>query len=203
MEAKFILTPEDLMAFEKHQVNFGRKKPFEPPLSFIIVPFGLSLSLFALIVLAQPPAGSFKQLFGLGMVFGLLVASALFMGLKTLSIPSPGKLQEDQHNQWVFAPQRLTIAPEGITIQRTLSTTTHQWPVVWKIESTEDHVFFFDTSTSAIIVPKRAFADKRHFEGFVALARVYQQGLTPDELIGSRRREALTRPTAIFRPHKK
>jgi hypothetical protein len=91
----------------------------------------------------------------------------------------------DKRNQWIFETSRMTISPEGICVASQCKTITLRWSIIWHIGMTRTHAFFFETSTSAYVIPRRAFRENQQFEDFVRLAREYQQGPTATGIITS------------------
>jgi hypothetical protein len=67
----------------------------------------------------------------------------------------------------------LKISPEGISQSSADSAGITMWTAVEKIAVRKDHAFFYLTTLTAYILPRRAFAHDHDFTDFVETAQQY------------------------------
>lgn len=112
----------------------------------------------------------------MGYFVGLLGAGLLFRCRQALMIRSFHKAQcEDPRSEWAFRDVRVVLSSNQLRRVARGATCVYEWSRVWHIDETDKLVSLWVTRDSAIIIPRRAFRDDRHFEEFIALARQYQQ----------------------------
>jgi hypothetical protein len=178
MEVEYSLTVEDFLALQRHRttgpaVNFKRavKGPSWVSLVALVV-------LVALLVLLPESSGWWLVLRRLVLV--LLGTAAGAVAMLTFFASSVRRLVRkeltDGHNAWALATRRFRIGPDGVEIFGPDHQAWQRWPLIWKVDVTPEYVFFFDTSTRAHIVPRRAFADEGQWEKFLMLVRRYRRG---------------------------
>ncbi len=71
--------------------------------------------------------------------------------------------------------RRLTVTPEGVRHVSKVQTLEIKWPGIERLGATKEHAFLFFEETTAIVVPKRAFATGDEFREFVETARQYRE----------------------------
>jgi hypothetical protein len=206
MEVEYSLTPDDLEALQQH---FRGEKPRTQSgirnfqWQWVVI---LAVLLVFLVLSATRKGELLDRAvsflaptvwFVLAVCVGMLLMWLALLWQRKVNFRLVKQYHEDKHNRWTFEPQRLRIDPQGLTSTCAYQQTTLRWPVVWKIDATEDHAFLYSTSTSATVIPRRAFRDQQHFEEFAALARQYQQDAKLTGIIASGSLEA----TAVTRPH--
>lgn len=83
----------------------------------------------------------------------------------------------EQARRYAGAPAagdwHVVLTPEGVLVTAEGGRREMAWPDVAGVDSTPDHVFFFDRSGQGIAVPRRAFADEATFRQFVETARAW------------------------------
>ena len=78
-------------------------------------------------------------------------------------------------NEALFGPQLLTIAPNQVTIATSVTHTVARWSVVERIAVEDTAAYFYLSSVSAQIVPRRAFESRDKFELFVSTAKRFRE----------------------------
>jgi hypothetical protein len=177
MEIEYNLTPEDVIAFQQYTAEHrpGRQRPSMGSLWLLLA----LLALFT--VLAVTPGGlQGAQLIYFFTDLAILLLTLAFIMLqpritKMVIARSVRQVLRHGNNARVLESQRVAISPEGLTSTSSLSSGLVNWAALEKIVVTDDHAFFFTTTHSAQIVPKRAFPDGRTFHEFVETARSYHQ----------------------------
>jgi hypothetical protein len=182
MEVVFSLTEKDLVAFAQyHKTQKDDRPNWRNRLSSRSLPWLCVLALLIVWILLQRPGWhqalipSIKS-FAFGFVLGFLTLAIVYALLGKFANRSFSKLSQDERASWAFEPRRIAISPDGIKTSSDYVETVQRWPIVWKIGTTNEHVFFYFTPNEGLIVPRRAFRDQQHFQEFIALARQYQQG---------------------------
>jgi hypothetical protein len=183
MEVEYHLTFDDVLAFERHAQKQLPK--IAPPkmrgpwaLAHYVIVGVISLLIASFYLeLIGPPGATLPFLLGLAM--GVIWFFFLALGWGRGKLRSLRECFEEGHARWALAPRRLIISPEGVRFVNYYSDSTSRWDHVWQISVSKDHAFLFITPLQAHIVPRRAFADRRVFEAFVALARQYHEGRWP------------------------
>lgn len=183
MEIEYELSVADMAAFLRFHLRH-RPKRQQHPLGRVVSTV-LSVVLVVMAGLSGwfylQPKGSWLSGFCAGVVIGFLSIAVIFGWLqaKTL-IPNAIRLYWDREEcRWYFARKRLRIAALGLQVTNEFQQVRYSWSVVWLIDSTNEHLFFFVTRGQALIIPRRAFRDDQHFEDFINLACCYHKGLPP------------------------
>jgi len=65
-------------------------------------------------------------------------------------------------------PVRLTLRPDGLLVEADGAAALTAWADVAAVDVTAGHVFVRTTPDAGIVVPRRAFADRRQMEAFAA-----------------------------------
>jgi hypothetical protein len=195
VEAEFDVTLEDLHAlarFQDTRRQAGRRRPGSAWVRSA-VRFGLAVLVVVLALLIG--LGPWALLGGL-LLGALLTAFALLLlvaWLRADYLLQPAMFFDDPRNQWLLATRRVTLTPEEVVITSRHFRDAYPWGVVWDVAATADHVFLLTTTKDGLLIPRRAFRDRQHFEEFVALARRYQAGASTSAAITA----TPPRPTAI------
>ncbi len=82
---------------------------------------------------------------------------------------------KDARNRFLIGPRRLSITADGLTIHSEGFRDYLPWSGVIDLAVTDTHVFVYNGSINAQVVPKRAFQDEQHFQEFVQLAKRYYE----------------------------
>jgi hypothetical protein len=75
----------------------------------------------------------------------------------------------------LFSRHRVTISAESVTDAGEHCQTATAWRAVERVAASEEHAYIYTNALTAIIVPRRAFADPPEFEQFVRLAKDYRE----------------------------
>jgi hypothetical protein len=78
-------------------------------------------------------------------------------------------------NRTLLGKQRVAISPEGITKSSDFDRTTVAWSGIERVVKDKDHAYIYTSALTAIIVPRRAFADDVVFDEFVGRATQYHE----------------------------
>jgi hypothetical protein len=71
-------------------------------------------------------------------------------------------------------PQMVEISPQGVRFAGAAGESLTPWPSVVDIAAEGDVIYFFVTSLTAYIVPRRAFSNADDFDQFLRTARQYR-----------------------------
>jgi hypothetical protein len=83
-----------------------------------------------------------------------------------------GMLREGR-NENLFSLHRVWISPTGIRRIARYTDATYQWPVVESIGVGPAAAYIYDSTASAIIVPRSAFGSESEFQNFVETAQQF------------------------------
>jgi hypothetical protein len=89
-----------------------------------------------------------------------------------------GMLREGR-NENLFSLHRVWISPTGIRRISRYADTSYQWPVVEKIADSPQAAYIYDSTASAIVVPRSAFDSDAAFQHFVDTARQFWKQAAP------------------------
>jgi hypothetical protein len=81
--------------------------------------------------------------------------------------------QEDHRKR--LGPTRIELRPDGVAAASPIGATIFDWKAISEIVATNDYLFLHLDSLSALMVPRRAFADDAAFDRFADAARLYQR----------------------------
>jgi YcxB-like protein len=76
-------------------------------------------------------------------------------------------------NRTLLGRQRVSISPEGISRSSDFDQTSTRWSAVERVIKDKDHAFVYTRALTAIIIPRRTFADVVAFDDFVLRATGY------------------------------
>jgi hypothetical protein len=76
-------------------------------------------------------------------------------------------------NRTMLGHQRVEISEKEITSTNEVSRGSILWVGVERIEQTNEYIIIYTASIKAVIIPKRAFQDRREAEVFYSTARRY------------------------------
>jgi hypothetical protein len=203
MEIEYELTLADIQAFLRFHQKHGPKR--KPHSLVKLVSKGLAWVMGLLGFLAYwffvQHKGGWMSGCCAGMVIGIVITFAYFLWQVKLAVRDAVRLYEGEECRWMLARRRLKITADGFEIMNQFQQVRSSWSVVWLIDSTDEHAFFYWSMTQAYIFPRRAFRDQRHFEDFIDLACRYHKGLGPRESASDVILDALpAEQTGITRP---
>ena len=183
MEAEYSLTLEDFQAFFRYQQRHGQRLDAQTRVKrqiILLVACFVLIGLFLISPLFLKLDPNDLQPFWYGIFFGwFLYFLYQFILGRVNSRFLAKRYYDNDYSRWLYSPRRMSITPEGLFMTDEHEKLTLSWAVVWSIDATSQHVFFYTTRWGASIVPRRAFRDKQHFQAFVDLACHYQQNWKP------------------------
>ena len=112
----------------------------------------------------------FVVLGGALMLLGLIVYVRL-TGRRLLA----QALKQGRNTRKFLGWRRLSIDAEAMRNVSEFASSTYRWHGIDKVGATLDHAFVYINTTTAIILPCRAFRDDRAFKDFVDAARSYHR----------------------------
>lgn len=185
MEIEYELTVADIAAFLRYHLKHRPKRTHQPlvyMVRMVLAPLPVLLAGLSGWFYRQPK-GAWLSGCCAGVVVGLLLAVVVFAWLQAkIVIPNTIRLYWDRDEcRWYYARRRLRITADGFEMANDFQHVHYTWLVVWLIDSTNEHAFFFVTPSQAHIIPRHAFRDCKEFEDFVDLACRYHKGLSPRE----------------------
>jgi hypothetical protein len=83
------------------------------------------------------------------------------------------RLLSEGKNKGLAGMHTLTIGPEDIAAVSDNVDARLNWGGVEKLESDKEHFYIYLSAVSALIIPKRAFADENEFQKFIAAVQAY------------------------------
>jgi hypothetical protein len=180
MEVEYELTTEDLIAFQRyHQQNPPSPQQRGGPATALVGGFVFLMFVTAglFFFLSDNPTASWYILM---VPFVVLGAAAMLLGLIVYArLTAPRQLsramQQGRNAEKFLGWRRLSIDAEAIRNTSEFASATYLWHGIDKVGATLDHAFFYINTTTAVIVPCRAFRDDRLFKDFVDAARHYHR----------------------------
>ena len=92
-------------------------------------------------------------------------------------------------NRTLFGKQRVAISPENISRSSDFDQTTIAWSAIERVVKDKDHAFVYTSALTAILVPRRAFADAVGFDEFVLKATGYHEAASANLPLGAALRQ--------------
>ena len=179
MEVTFQLTPDDVAHYEQwHRKNKGCFSV--PQLAIFLVVF---VGFMALQFAGDRKLRMKWELFGpleffrhekmalLAMLLPL-VFFALFWTV-LLKMPPRWRYKAMFNSPAIKGPWRVALSHEGLLSQQVTIDTLYRWPHLEGIAETATHIFVQLAPGSAIVIPKRAFADEATAQRFFETAHGY------------------------------
>ena len=167
MRVSFDTTLEDIHAFNTH---YGQTAAL-PQQSRKMVRGALTLTLGSL-------------MFALGVAFHLPIAFWIINALilfgwwqfyprrvEAMARRSTQKLYAEGRNAGMLGPTTVTIEAEWLSEASSEREVRTRWRAVERMDQTPQYLFLYVTGFSAVIVPRRAFANPGEQDAFIELAR--------------------------------
>lgn len=171
MEVQFTLTKQDLIDFNLYHLSHS--PTVKRQRIGLLLP-GLLWSLFWLWVSIDDDKTWQNILTLKPLIIGGFLYIATLLLLWRWSVKRQlQRLLDEGENKGLFTPQRVILSEEGIATIDELSTYTAKWQTVEKIIATDDCIYLYVNAVSAVIVPKRFFANDAAFGDFVRQAREF------------------------------
>ena len=84
-------------------------------------------------------------------------------------------LYEREDYRQLLGPTKVELRPDGVGITSPVGTANIEWSAIETIATTAEHLFLQRDSLSALVIPRRAFADAAAFDRFIEAARLYHR----------------------------
>ncbi len=178
LTAEYELTKDDWIAFNFYRhfhSPIARRQYLRSWFSSVIAVLIICLGISLLASLNSPTPGStFVAL--LPLYSGVLFCLVWFPWSNRRKVRKivAGMLGEGR-NRTLLGKQRVAISPEGITKSSDFDRTTVAWSGIEQVIKDKDHAYVYTSTLTAIIVPRRAFADDVGFDEFVSKATQYHE----------------------------
>jgi len=106
----------------------------------------------------------------------LLLGPVLFLLLMVLLARRRGgrtiaSVLDEGVNKGLFGTRRIALTHEGVTESGDFGTSQTPWSTVERIAFDQNYAFIYTSAISAVLVPKRAFAEEGQFEEFMETAQ--------------------------------
>jgi hypothetical protein len=173
---EFALDFEDYLAWNLHKLTKTPgfvKQRRRRMIIMMVVYLALGVIMYVqLIRISQFMAWGFA-----GVMIVMAVLSAVFLPIRyRRAIRQNVNLVIGQDpNEALFGHRRLEIAPSGLFLKGELFESMFRWPMVVRLDVTDQHAFFDIGGAGAVIVPRAAFTHDAVFQAFIAAARHFQQ----------------------------
>ena len=180
MEVEYELTPEDLIAFQRyHRQSAPQPQQRGGPANTLVgtVIFISVATMASFFFLSDNPTAAWY----LTMVpfIGLGAALAMLGMIVHVRLTAPRLLframQQGRNAEKFLGWRRLSIDAEAVRSASDFAASTYLWHGIDQVGTTLDHAFFYINTTTAIVVPRRAFRDDRAFDEFLEAARYYHR----------------------------
>jgi hypothetical protein len=139
---------------------------------------GAGLALFSYLDGGFPPSPVHLAVTAVG------VAAALWFSpgsLHKAQMRRVRRLFEEEGQRQRLGPTTIELRPDGVAAASPLGASLLAWAGVTEIVARPDYLFLHLNSLSALIVPRRAFADAAGFERFAEAARLFKRNATGGE----------------------
>ncbi len=80
------------------------------------------------------------------------------------------RLLDESPNRHMLSDRKLTLETEGVRQQLDASDSIIRWRAFERIEHDDDYLFLYESSFTAVVIPRTAFATRGRYLAFVALA---------------------------------
>ena len=181
MEIEYNLTPEDLLALQRH-IQKHKPKPRRNPLVSVVIWVGVSVVVYILLelqdivhvpfvdsLLPSVEVGALMLFVGILLGFFGIVLS---VKLKTRHAIQKA-LKAGRNAEKALGWRRMVLDAHGVCNSSKLFSSTYQWRGIDEVATTDAHIFLYFTTMNAFIVPRRGFPSNRAFDDFVDAARRY------------------------------
>ncbi len=180
MEVEYDLTPDDLLAFQRyHQRSSPQPQQRGGPANALVgtVIFIAVATTALFFFLSDDPTAAWYLM--MVPFVGLGAALALLCVIVYARATAPRLLframKQGRNAEKFLGWRRLSIDAEAIRNTSEFASSAYLWHGIDQIGSTLDHAFFYINTTTAIVVPRRAFRDDRAFDDFLEAARHYHR----------------------------
>ncbi len=170
---------DDALAFQAHYMQTSPYFRGRNRRSTIIMPLAVVMIAFSFFF--TDPAPWREQIPWFLIWLGFFAPLYLFLRVrrKRAGLNLMRKLMSDGANRSYFSRKRLTIKKEGLRSESAVGDGFLKWEGIEGVVRTAEHLFVYETSASATIIPRRAFSNAAEFEEFATAAERFHQAVSP------------------------
>lgn len=131
-------------------------------------------------LLALAYVGTLSGWFAVPLAVGLLLLLAItYNARRPASIrlafaQAAHRLLDERANEHLLSVRTVTLEADGLRQKMPASESFMRWEAFERIDHDDDHLFLYDSSFTAVVVPRQAFATRGQFLGFLELAKRLQ-----------------------------
>lgn len=170
MDHEYEVTLEDLVAFNMHYFRHNSAIRRQLLSGRILVALLTTLLALLFIFVLNTAANRNQPLDWFAAAVSVVGGGVIFLiypllsqcGLQRRAI----RLLADPANRSMLGKKRLVLGPDAIEFQSELSTSSTKWAGLERIATTDSLILLYLTAMSAIVVPKRSFADASQAQAF-------------------------------------
>lgn len=176
MEIEFQLNEEDYIDYN---VNHAKKSPslkrsvtiirILGPVAFLIAPF-------LIVNFSDIPFWYWMSIFGITSVVWIVFYPKYFNWELKRKI---AKMLLEGKNDSLFKQIKISLNETGIVQQSRAGETMTEWNEVDSVDETHKHIYIYNSSISAYIIPKRAFNDQQAIDLFLEKIHEHYKILKP------------------------
>lgn len=182
MEHEYEVTLEDLVAFNLHYFQHNPAMRRQLLRARILVSFLTPLLTLLTIAAINGASRRGRLLDWFAVVVGLSGGAVIYLLYPWLSRRGlrrrVTKLLADPANRNMLGKKQLRLRPDAIELRSEHSTSSTAWAGIEQLGLTESLVLLYLTGISAIVVPKRSFADAAKAQVFEQVVRQHYQAAT-------------------------
>ncbi len=173
MEAEINITREDVIAFNVHHTKHSPSRRRLRRLAGTVISLVWVLLLAWFILSSDQPSQTALDVWPLwvSLLFFWLLLYFQVSG-KDVST-AVDKMLDEGRNAGLLGSRLVTLTLDAVAESGEFSQSQTQWQAVDRIVVTDEHAFFYLSSMTAIIIPKRDFSAEGAFQAFVLKAREY------------------------------
>lgn len=174
VEVEFQQTPEDVIAF--NLVVPRAPRPASTGNLFKAIKMIIIISLLLVGLHFFIPLGSGKYIVTFFAGFGVCSFYLLFMcvvGRGRQVSTAVKNMLELGENRLLFAKRKVVVKADFIEEISAYSKSQFTWKGIERVEKHQDYLYVYISTMSAILIPRRAFADEAAFEAFYQKCQAY------------------------------
>jgi hypothetical protein len=173
---EFALDLEDYLAWNWHKVNSIPRLVRQFRTIWVVIP--LLCFIADVFVVRQLWGGDLVELVMfssilpvIGIAYAIMYPSRYRNAVRKNAV----SLYSQSTNRALHGHRRMEISPAGIYLTGEFFESLLRWPLIVRIDVSEQYAFFDTGGLGGIIVPRAAFTQDAAFQAFIAAARRYQQ----------------------------
>jgi hypothetical protein len=180
MHIEFANTLDDIRAFTVYHYQHSptvRRQKLIGQIVYTIVCVG-AYSLVVLLLtgnrLATSPTTAAIYA-GVGLIMAVVVFFRFRSRFEGTLTRNAEKLYKEGKNVGLFESRTITLDADGVRHESPASNSFTRWSSIEKVAVTADYLFIYYSALTALVIPRRAFADDAHWQDYVRLAQDYAQ----------------------------